>query len=236
MGEKEDILKLIQEKTASNGGVPPGSRKFSKVTGVGPFAWGGKYWSTWGEAVREAGFEPQKAPTALDDDFILECVCKLCLSLGKFPSVANLYMAKRVDPSFPHRSVVMKRFGTLDKLSACVASYARTHPEYSAVISFCAAISEDDPVGPSGTQGWVYLVCDGRRHKIGRTLSLEDRIPELSYQSSQRVDLVHKIATDDPVGIEKYWHDRFAAKRKFGEWFELDAKDVAAFRKRKKFM
>ncbi len=73
----------------------------------------------------------------------------------------------------------------------------------------------------------------GKRHKIGRANSAGRREYELSIQSPEPVKLVHSISTDDPVGIEAYWHNRFKDKRRHGEWFELNAADVAAFKRRK---
>ncbi len=75
----------------------------------------------------------------------------------------------------------------------------------------------------------------GRFYKVGRSNAVGRRERELAIQLPEEVKVVHPIKTDDPVGIENYWHGRFAERRKNGEWFELTAKDVAAF-KRRKFM
>jgi hypothetical protein len=75
----------------------------------------------------------------------------------------------------------------------------------------------------------------GRYYKIGKTSAVGRREYELAIRLPEQVTTIHAIRTDDPSGIEAYWHKRFEAKRQKGEWFKLDAADIAAF-KRRKFM
>ena len=83
--------------------------------------------------------------------------------------------------------------------------------------------------------GFVYLIQSGHFFKIGKTNALGRREYELKIQLPEKTKTVHSIRTDDPTGIEAYWHKRFEICRKNGEWFELSRADVIAF-KRRKFM
>jgi hypothetical protein len=90
------------------------------------------------------------------------------------------------------------------------------------------------PTPQSPELGFVYLPKAGPHYKIGKTKDLDARLGQIKLQLPFDVEVVHKIATDDPTGIESYWHRRFMNKRDNGEWFSLSEEDVAAFTSRTK--
>ena len=79
----------------------------------------------------------------------------------------------------------------------------------------------------------MYLLKSGRYYKIGKSNDPSRRGYELRLQLPEPVKELHRIETDDPSGIEAYWHRRFADRRKNGEWFALSQDDVRAFKSRK---
>jgi hypothetical protein len=87
-----------------------------------------------------------------------------------------------------------------------------------------------------GSSGYVYLIKHGGHceYKIGRTSNALRREGEIAASLPQQVKPIHVIETDDPVGLEAYWHRRFADRRIRNEWFELTAEDVKAFKRWRK--
>jgi hypothetical protein len=54
--------------------------------------------------------------------------------------------------------------------------------------------------------GFVYLLKSGRHYKIGKTNAMGRRKYELAIQLPEKLRAIHSIKTDDPDGIEQYWH------------------------------
>src|SRR5579883_2029392 len=95
---------------------------------------------------------------------------------------------------------------------------------------------EDDTGSPD--YGHVYLIKSGKAHKVGSSRAVYNRTATVVRQAPLGGELIHTISTDDPEGIERYWHDRFqkcrinGSNKASGEWFHLSSAEVAAFKRR----
>lgn len=190
--------------------------------------------------MQEAGFEPNALRDAFSDEILLEKLAAFVRELGRFPANGDLRLKKRNDPGFPNDKVFDAHFGSRQKLRQAVAEYCRTHPGMDEVLTFCGPISPDaetskdvEKLSASVITGFVYLMKSGKHYKVGKTNATGRREYEIAIQLPERLKMVHAIKTDDPEGIEAYWHRRFATKRANGEWFALSREDVDAFRRRK---
>jgi Meiotically up-regulated gene 113 len=232
---RDDILREIRRTAQANDGRPLGRLTFERETGIRYHDWFGKYWTNWGNAVREAGFEPNVLNSRIADDDLLRRFVELTHELGKVPVKGDLRMKRQADPSFPNDKV-FERFGSKSELELRCRDYCLQRDELRPLAEmFVTGVSTSTSRTPAtvAVTGVVYLLRMGRRYKIGRTNALGRREYELGIQLPEKSRTIHRIETDDPEGIEAYWHRRFAAKRGRGEWFALDASDVAAFKRRK---
>ena len=69
---KQHILDEIRRTAQANRGVPLGRDRFSQETGIKELDWFGKYWARWGDALREAGFAPNKLQGAYSEDEVFQ--------------------------------------------------------------------------------------------------------------------------------------------------------------------
>lgn len=238
--DKNYILREIKRTAEANGGEPLGRARFFAETGIREIDWRGKYWARWGDALLEAGFLPNKRTPRMDESLLAEKLIGLTRELGRFPTQAEMRLKRRADRTFPSDGVIA-RLGTKQDIIAYVLDYCRKSQNSEDIESILAnsivggSSESAEIINIESEEGYVYLIRSGRFYKIGRTNILGRRERELAIQLPEKAVTIHAIKTDDPTGIEAYWHKRFKAKRRNGEWFELSAADVHAF-KRRKFM
>jgi hypothetical protein len=239
--KKEHILQEIKRTAEANGGVPLGWRKFVKETGIREADWLGKHWARWSDALREAGCTPNEMTTAYDESVLFLKFIELARELKTLPVKGDFLFKARRDSTFPSSST-FENFGTKAELVKSVKAYCQNREGYEDIVLLCEghvsrADDDSEASDPSdGEIGFVYLMKSGKFYKLGRSNAAGRREYELGIQLPEKLKTVHVIRTDDPAGIETYWHNRFKEKRKNGEWFDLDPTDVAAFKRRKGFM
>lgn len=236
---RAEIIDLVKELAAASG-APPGRERFESQTGVSSYAWQ-RYWGCrWSDVLADAGLVPNEFQKAYNRSELLEAYANLTKELGRIPTGGDLIVKSNQEPDFPARTT-FDRLGTKAVRVTQLAEYCRGRSGYENVLQLCEEYAprqrgrgERDP--ETEIAGIVYLLKSGRFYKIGRTNAAGRRQYELDLQLPEKARWIHSFETDDPVGIEAYWHKRFEPKRKNGEWFELNAADVSAFKKRRRFM
>jgi Meiotically up-regulated gene 113 len=243
VAEREEILQAVRLHAAQNGGVALGKRAFEKASGIRESSWVGKYWARWNDLLIAAGFGPNKWNEQIHTkETLTETLAMFTLELGHYPTAAERNLRHRTDPSMPFDSSFASHIGNRADQVRALMTWAIEHPEYRDVYDLVAPLAPgatDISVPPTlqpSAPGRVYLVRSGTRYKIGKSDSPDRRYRQVQLLVPDPVQEVHVLETDDPAGIELYWHRRFADKRRAGEWFDLDESDVAAFKRRGQFM
>jgi hypothetical protein len=234
---RAEIVRLVKQLAEDAGGRVPGQEKFSSETGIQPHIWRGKFWRTWRDVLAEAGFAANEWTAAISEDTIFSAVGELARRHGSFPKLVDLQFERGRNPNFPSPKTITRN-RTMRELAQGVRSYAENGGD-TALLALCdeylsnaaAPINSPAQSSPIAPVGYVYLIRYGKDYKIGRTASLSRRSREVQIELPDATDLIHSILTDDPAGIEAYWHRRFQEYRGNGEWFRLPAGAVSAFKK-----
>ena len=231
----EAIIKSYTTIANERGGAPIGERIFSRESGISRYNWMGGYWRSWSAFQEASGYSPNDATQKIPDEVLLRRFAELALERGGIPTEADLNLKRKADPSFPGK-LVFRRWGGRDALLGAAVEFCETNEDLAPALEVLTAGKAgrlDHRLASFQVNGFVYLLRSGKNFKIGRTNAAGRRVRELAIQLPQKPDTVHVIETDDPEGIEQYWHRRFAEKRQGGEWFALNADDVRAFKKRR---
>jgi len=240
--DKAQILQEIKRTAHENGGVALGAIRFESETGIRQSDWLGKFWARWSDALVEAGVTPNQLNPAIPVNDLLEKYAKFALELGRLPVFGDLLLKERCDPEFPSRKTYLRRFGSKAELVRQVLVYCHGKDDLCDVAKMCEGYAPpqqeqvDKDLSPDVQFGFVYLLKHGsrREYKIGRTNNPLRREGEIGIELPEKIQPIHVIKTDDPAGVEAYWHRRFASKRKEGEWFGLTVEDVRAFKRWKR--
>jgi len=229
---RQRILIEIRRLAAQNNGIAPGRQVFERETAIPASAWRGKYWARWSDAIAEAGYSPNEMSQRTDATVIFSKLVQACRHFGKIPTEPELKMYRQIDGDFPY-SGVRTSFRTKADMLDGLREWLVDNVDFDDVAQMLPDTTTITPEKAKSKEGYVYLIRSGGHYKIGRSEELERRVKEIRIALPEAATLDHTIRTDDPAGIEAYWHRRFADRRVNGEWFKLSTADVAAFKRRK---
>lgn len=244
---REDIIKKLQKYAKELGGKTPGEANFYESMNVGIMD-RKKYWPNYGELVIEAGLTPNKFDkTKYSKNKLSKLFIGIIREKNKWPTRGELDIKHYKSSTFPDSATFYKKLGLVltGDLAQTIIEYVENKKGYEDVIEICKPFLKENAKqgdSPLMNKGYVYLLKSKLRnavaYKIGRTSNIENRIKQLR-QPSNIEEILHHIETDDPIGVETYWHNRFEANRLYpdklkDEWFKLSFSDIKAFKRWRK--
>jgi hypothetical protein len=137
---KAHILDEIRRTAAANGGEAIGLRRFEVETGIKLGDWS-KFWARWGDAVREAGLEPNEFKAAYDDETLLDCVAQLTREMGRLPAWSDLRVKAYSDQSFPSKDSFLRRFRSKEILVKMLLDHCRAKGGWDDVVALSEGYS-----------------------------------------------------------------------------------------------
>ena len=235
--DKPQITRRLTQLASERGGHIA-FRAFIAATGLSERWLRDQPWfQGWNALLKEVGLETKSFKVdRTPPETIAEAVAELITRSGKWPTEDELRREKAQNASFPSATIIspMRKTGELARL---IVELGVVRPGFAAAAEIAAKhqVHAPDAVGvDERVKGYVYMLRSGRSYKIGKSVDPSRRFREVRLELPAEANQVHAIATDDPSGIEVYWHQRFAEKRiRNTEFFSLTAEDVRAFKRRK---
>jgi hypothetical protein len=236
---RDQILQAVKDAAHMESIGTIGQGRFTTVTGICEAEWK-YYWPRWNDVLAEAGLALGFKVKKLDDTELVAALIPLIRERGKWPAPADFRIYGRQHPGFPDYTTFRNR-GNKAILVCLLLKYCTDKSEFNDIVKVCeplTAVDQEDEKFDSQERikGYVYLMKSGQFYKIGKSKSPDRRRSEIALLLPHDTKTVHVIATDDPDGIEQYWHQRFKDKHHRGEFFRLTNADVQAFKRRKDYM
>jgi hypothetical protein len=236
---KDLIVQRIRELAASRGGHVSFDTFISETGIKDKWLRGQDWFSGWNSLLLELGLKTRSFGVArTPQPHIAKAVAEWIMRHGRWPTEDDLRRERKRNSSFPSLKVIspIRRSG---ELAALIVALGKDGLHLSDAVAIATKHLRPNSTGSETLpderiRGYVYLLRSGRRYKIGKSADPSRRYREVRLELPDETHQVHTIPTDDPSGIEAYWHARFAEKRvRNTEFFELDGSDVQAFKRRK---
>ena len=134
---KAYILSEIKRTAAANGGAPLGRQRFESETGIKESDWYGRHRARWGDAIQEAGCNPNQFQPAFDKAELLGRYARLSQELHRLPTRGDLKLKRRRDGDFPSANTFYTRFGSKSQLVSELAAHCGGLPGFEDIERLC---------------------------------------------------------------------------------------------------